>query len=93
MRRHGGAKPYLQVEAHLNSFKAFPLFAVAVIIAVLCKAPQSAVDGIAVAFVLVCVALIGCYLADRASLRSFVWVIAFALNVSLFFFAAFAGVK
>ena len=39
------------------------------------------------------VAFIGCYLADRASLRSFVWVIAFALNVSLFFVAAFAGVK
>ena len=79
--------------AHLNSFEAFPLFAVAVIIAALCKAPQSAVDGIAVAFVLARVAFIGCYLADRASLRSFVWVIAFALNVSLFFVAAFAGVK
>lgn len=74
--------------AHLNSFEAFPLFAAAVIIAAICKAPQPTVDGIAVAYVVARIAYIGCYLADRASLRSLVWGIAMVLNVWLFFLAA-----
>lgn len=79
--------------AHLNTFEAFPLFAVAVIIAAFCKAPQAIVDGIAVAFVLARVAYIWCYVADRATLRSTVWMVGLALNVLLFFVAAFAGTK
>lgn len=79
--------------AHLNTFEAFPLFAAAVIIAVICKAPQPIVDGIAVAFVLARVIYIWCYVADRATLRSLVWMVGLGLSISLFFVAAFAGPK
>ncbi len=79
--------------AHLNTFEAFPLFAAAVIIAAFCKAPQPIVDGIAVAFVLARILYIWCYVADRATLRSLVWMVGLGLSVSLFFVAALAGVK
>jgi uncharacterized MAPEG superfamily protein len=79
--------------AHLNTFEAFPLFAAAVIIAIFCKAPQPAVDGIAVAFVLTRAVYIWCYIADRATLRSLVWMVGLGLSVSLFFLAALAGPK
>lgn len=77
--------------AHLNTFEAFPLFAAAVIIAAFCKAPQPLVDGLAIAFVLVRVAYIWCYVTDRATLRSTVWMVGLGLTVSIFFVAAFAG--
>ncbi|MEP7157511.1 MAG: MAPEG family protein [Betaproteobacteria bacterium] len=77
--------------AHLNSFEAFPLFAAGVIIAAFCRAPQPLLDGIAIAFVLVRVLYIWCYLSDRARMRSLVWMAGLALNVALFFVAAFGA--
>ena len=77
--------------AHLNSFEAFPLFAAGVIIAFLCHVPQQVTDGVAVTFVLVRLLYIWCYLSDRARMRSLVWMAGIALNVALFFLAAFAG--
>ncbi len=79
--------------AHLNTFEAFPLFAAAVVIAAICKAPQPIVDGIAIAFVLARVVYIWCYISDRATLRSLVWMVGLATTVSLYFVAAFAGTK
>jgi len=79
--------------AHLNTFEAFPLFAAAVIIAAFCKAPPTIVDNIAIAFLLARVVYIWCYVADRATLRSVVWMVGLALTISLYFVAAFAGVK
>lgn len=77
--------------AHLNSFEAFPLFAAGVIIAVMCKAPQPLVDGVAVAFLLTRVVYIWCYVSNRARMRSLVWMASLAMSVALFFLAAFAG--
>lgn len=57
------------------------------------QSTSATVDVIAVSFVLTRVVFIGCYVADRSNLRSTVWLVAFALNVSLFFVAAFAGGK
>lgn len=77
--------------AHLNSFEAFPLFAAAVVIASLCRAPQSTLDYIAIAFVMVRVAYLACYLANLATLRSLVWMVGMGLNVWLFLIAAKAA--
>ena len=79
--------------AHLNSFEAFPLFAAAVIIAAFCKAPQTIVDGLAVAFILTRIVYVWCYVTDRATARSLVWMVGLALTIALFFIAAFAGAK
>lgn len=76
--------------AHLNSFEAFPFFAAAVLIAVYCKAPQTIVDNIAIAFVIARVAYIWCYVSNKSSLRSIVWMVGFGLCIALFLLSAFA---
>ncbi|MCY7387183.1 MAG: MAPEG family protein [Burkholderiales bacterium] len=76
--------------AHLNSFEAFPLFAVAVLIAAFCKSPQAIVDGIAIAFVVTRAVYIWCYVSDQATLRSLVWMAGLGLCIALFVVAAFA---
>ncbi len=70
--------------AHLNSFEAFPFFAIGVIIAHLAAAPANTINAIAIAFVLARVAYIWCYITDRASMRSAVWFAGFGLTVALF---------
>jgi uncharacterized MAPEG superfamily protein len=74
--------------AHLNHFEAMPAFAAAVIIAHLCKAPQGWVDALAGAWVLLRVVYTWAYLADRATLRSLVWMVALACVAGLFVAAA-----
>ena len=59
--------------AQLNAFEAFPLFAAAVIIAHLARAPQTWVDGLAVAFVGFRIAYTLAYIYDKHLLRSLVW--------------------
>lgn len=76
--------------AHLNSFEAFPLFAAAVIIATMCKAPPATVDGIAFAFVITRIVYIGCYVGNQATLRSLVWMAGLGLSIALFIVAALA---
>ncbi|MEO8385148.1 MAG: MAPEG family protein [Betaproteobacteria bacterium] len=76
--------------AHLNSFEAFPFFAVAVLVAAYCRAPQAIVDYLAMAFIAARVAYIWCYVSNRPSLRSTVWMIGFGVCIALFFVAAFA---
>jgi uncharacterized MAPEG superfamily protein len=76
--------------AHLNSFEAFPLFAAGVLVAAFCKAPQNVIDGIAIAFIVSRLAYIACYVGDKATLRSLVWMVGMALSVALFFVAASA---
>src|SRR5512137_927141 len=50
--------------AQLNSFEAFPFFAVAVLVAHVLHAPQERVDALAVIFIAVRVAYFVCYLTD-----------------------------
>jgi uncharacterized MAPEG superfamily protein len=76
--------------AHLNCFEAFPLFAAAVIIAYVARAPQDVCNALAVAWVIARTAFIWAYISDKASLRSVVWVIALGITIALFFVAAFA---
>jgi uncharacterized MAPEG superfamily protein len=59
--------------AQANSFEAFPLFAVAVIVAFLIKAPQERVDALAIGFVVARALYIVCYVADWHLLRSVAW--------------------
>ncbi len=78
--------------AHLNSFEAFPFFAAAVIIASMVKAPHAIIDGLAVLFVIARIIYIWCYITDKASLRSLVWMVGFAATVALFITAGVAGI-
>lgn len=70
--------------AQLNAFEAFPLFAAAVIVAHLARAPQHWVDGLAVAFVGLRIAYTLAYIHDRHLLRSLVWAGAFLCVIGLF---------
>lgn len=61
--------------AHMNSFEAFPLFAVAVLMAHVTNTHGSLVDVLAVTFVVARVLYLLCYWADLHWQRSVVWVI------------------
>jgi uncharacterized MAPEG superfamily protein len=76
--------------AHLNCFEAFPLFAAAVIIAYVARAPQDVCNALAIAWVIARAAFIWAYVSDKASVRSVVWIIALGINIAFFFVAAFA---
>ena len=77
--------------AHLNHFEAMPAFAAAVIIAHLARAPQGWSDALAVAFVAFRVAYTWAYLADRATLRSLLWMGGIGCVFALFAAAALAA--
>jgi uncharacterized MAPEG superfamily protein len=74
--------------AQQNSYEALPPFAAGVIIAQLCNAPQSTIDALALTFIVARVAYGFCYIADRAGLRSLVWLVGFSCVVGLFVTAA-----
>ena len=76
------------VWAERNAFEALPLFIAAVVIAHLAGVPQARIDGLALAFVALRVAHGAFYIANRPSLRSLVWALAFACTVALFVLAA-----
>ena len=70
--------------AQLNGFEAFPLFAVAVLVAHQLHAPQGRVDALAVLFVAARVAYFFTYIADLHVLRSIVWFVGIASAVAIF---------
>lgn len=70
--------------AHLNSFEAFPLFAVAVIVAQMTGADQSRVDMLALAFIGLRILYGILYLANKATPRSLVWLAALVCTVIIF---------
>lgn len=71
--------------AQANSFEALPLFIAGVLVAERMQGSQALIDGLALAFVAARVGYIGAYLADRATLRSALWVAGFACCVAMFF--------
>jgi uncharacterized MAPEG superfamily protein len=75
--------------AHLNGIETFPFFATAVLLAEFKAAPQGWVDLLACGFLLTRLTFVLAYVADKATLRTVLWNIAFAFNVSLFFLPAF----
>lgn len=70
--------------AQLNGFEAFPLFAVAVLVAQQLHAPQPRVDLLALTFVAARIAYLVSYLADWHLVRSAVWAIGIGSAVALF---------
>ena len=73
--------------AQQNSFEAFPLFAAAVVMAWHGGADTDAIATWSWIYVALRVAYIYCYVADRATLRSLVWIAALGVNIRLFFLA------
>ncbi len=71
-----------------NSFETFPLFAAAVIVATLLKAPQNLLDGLALGFVASRLGYLYCYLSDKANLRSLFWLGGQVCSVAIFVIAA-----
>lgn len=71
--------------AQANSFEALSFFMAAVIIAHLLGAHQGRLDILAFAFVVLRILYVMMYVSGMATLRSLVWVVAFALNVVIFF--------
>ena len=52
------------------------------------QADQGTIDALALAFIAARLAFIGAYLADKASLRSLVWLAGVVISVALFFIGA-----
>ena len=71
--------------AQANSFEALPVFIAGVLIAEHANASQAWVDGLALIFLAARLGYIVAYLADRASLRSWLWLSGFGSCVALFF--------
>src|SRR3954467_4665473 len=77
--------------AHQNGIEAFPFFAIAVLLAEFRLAPQHLVDELAVLFLIVRIAYVFTYLGNRPTLRTILWSIGFAINVSIFFSLPWGG--
>ncbi len=67
-----------------NGFEAFPLFAVAVLVAAIQGGAQATVDALALGWVGARIGYVLAYWADRATLRSILWVVALALAIAIF---------
>ncbi len=76
--------PQRAFAAHLNSFEAFPLFAAAVLAALLTGADPQRVMQLAIAFVVLRLLYGLIYLMNVAWLRSLVWFGAFGCSVAIF---------
>ena len=66
-----------------------PLFIGAVLIAHQTQARQPLVDALALSFVLLRMAYVGLYVADRAVARSAIWFLALASCIALLFSSLF----
>lgn len=74
--------------AQTNSWEAFPLFGIGVVIAVLQHVPVATIDLLAVVFIAARIAYIACYVGNVAALRSLVWVVGFGASIGLYLIAA-----
>jgi uncharacterized MAPEG superfamily protein len=70
--------------AHLNGIETFPFFAFAVLFAEFRTASQFWVDTLAIAFLVIRLAYVVLYLANRPTLRTIAWNAGFAVNVAIF---------
>lgn len=71
--------------AQANSWEALPIFVAGLFVAHQHQAAQATVDALALAFLAARLAFIGLYVADKASLRSLLWMAGLAASVALFF--------
>ena len=80
-------QPGYRARAHAaeqNSLEAFPLFAVGVLMAFVAGARAETVALWAWVFVGLRLVYIYCYVSDRATLRSIVWMLGLAVTVRLY---------
>ena len=77
--------------AHFNGYESFPFFAAAVILAEMRAAPQTTINILAVAFVLIRVAYVLLYLANRPTARTVAWSLGLACNLAIFFAPGWAA--
>ena len=73
--------------AQKNSFEAFPLFAVGILLALHNGVDAEAIAQCGWAFVLMRIGYIACYVADKALLRSVFWGFALAAVIRLYVLA------
>jgi len=78
--------------AQQNGFEGLPLFIGAVMVASFTQGPQPIIDQLAVLYILSRIAYIICYVGNRPTLRSLVWIAGLACNVALFVVASRAPV-
>jgi len=71
--------------AQQNSFEALPIFIAGVLVAQQLHASQARVDDLAMLFVAARAGYIGAYIADKATLRSLLWVVGLAACIALYF--------
>lgn len=74
--------------AQQNAFEALPFFYAAVLFALHQGAEPGRLGTLMGFWLLARVAYLGCYVAGRGTLRSLVWAIALALNVTILFSGA-----
>lgn len=74
--------------AHLNGFEAFPAFVAGVLMAQLAGVPADIITPLALGFVAARILHGVFYLADKHSLRSFVWLLGMLCAVALIVLAA-----
>lgn len=74
--------------AQQNSFEAFPFFAAGVVFALLAGTEPERILPVCWFFVAARVAYIGCYVADKALLRTLCWTAGMGATLRLFAFAA-----
>lgn len=70
--------------AHHNSYEFFPFFAVAVIIAEWKGGGGTLANSLALIAIAARLAYTGFYMADKATLRSLAWIVAWFCTVALF---------
>ncbi len=71
--------------AQANSWEAFPVFAVGVLLAMQAGASTAVLDLLAAVFILSRIAYIAFYVTDRSSARSIVWTVGFLSSLALYF--------
>ena len=76
------------IAAMNNTYEALPFFAAAVIVAHQTGAAQARLDALAIAWLVLRLVYLAAYVADRATWRSLVWILAVALNVWIFVLGA-----
>lgn len=70
--------------AHQNGYEAFPLFAVAVLVAEINGGPRGIIDTLAIIVLAARLAYIACYISDKATLRSLAWSIGWLGSIAIF---------
>lgn len=69
--------------AQNNGFEALPLFIAGVLFAQMGDAPQARIDMLAMGFIVARLLYTWAYLANKASLRSLIWLVGIGVSIAL----------